>query len=60
MDIAEFQRLIRERYYATDAARGAAGTFFWLAEEFGEPAEAIAHHRRCDGPSAAIVLDGSP
>ena len=36
MDIAEFQQLIREHYYATDSARGAAGTFFWLAEEFSE------------------------
>lgn len=36
-----FQRLIRERYYATDAARGAPGTFLWLMEEVGELATAI-------------------
>jgi NTP pyrophosphatase (non-canonical NTP hydrolase) len=49
MDIAEFQQLVRDRYYATDSARGAAGTFLWLAEEFGELAEAIAKHQRGDG-----------
>jgi NTP pyrophosphatase (non-canonical NTP hydrolase) len=42
MTIAEFQDLIRERYHATDAARGVAPTFLWFAEEFGELAEALA------------------
>jgi NTP pyrophosphatase (non-canonical NTP hydrolase) len=36
-----FQRLIRERYYATDAARGTPGTFLWLMEEVGELATAL-------------------
>jgi NTP pyrophosphatase (non-canonical NTP hydrolase) len=54
MDIAEFQQLVRDRYYATDSARGAAGTFLWLAEEFGELAEAIAKHQRGDGDQAAL------
>lgn len=49
MDIAEFQQLVRERYYETDAARGPAGTFLWLAEEFGELASAIAARERGDG-----------
>ncbi|MBX3375110.1 MAG: hypothetical protein KF817_14860 [Phycisphaeraceae bacterium] len=49
MHISEFQQLIRDRYSATDAARGAAGTFLWFAEEFGELAEAIGHHLRGDG-----------
>ncbi len=49
MDIAEFQRLIRERYYATDSARGAPGTFLWFAEEVGELAKAIAKQQRGDG-----------
>ena len=51
MDIAEFQRLIRERYYATDSARGAAGTFLWFAEEVGELAKAIGQHERGDSPA---------
>jgi NTP pyrophosphatase (non-canonical NTP hydrolase) len=36
-----FQDLIRERYYATDFARGPAGTFLWLMEEVGELATAL-------------------
>ena len=54
MDIAEFQQLMRDRYYATDSARGAAGTFLWLTEEFGELAEAIARHERGDGDQAGL------
>ena len=49
MQIAEFQQLIRDRYFATDSARGAPGTFLWLTEEFGELAEAIARRERGDG-----------
>ena len=54
MTIAEFQQLIRERYYDTDSARGPAGTFLWFAEEFGELAEAIGHHLRGDGDHAQL------
>ena len=46
MEIAQFQQLIRDRYYTTDAARGAAATFLWLTEEFGELAEALARRER--------------
>jgi NTP pyrophosphatase (non-canonical NTP hydrolase) len=42
--IASFQRLIRERYYETDSARGAPATFLWFMEEVGELATAIAEH----------------
>jgi NTP pyrophosphatase (non-canonical NTP hydrolase) len=49
MKIAEFQQMIRERYYETDSARGAPGTFLWLTEEFGELAQAIAERERGDG-----------
>lgn len=49
MTIEEFQRLIRERYHATDSARGIPGTFLWFAEEFGELAEALAQRERGDG-----------
>lgn len=54
MHIAEFQRLIRERYYATDSARGAPGTFLWFAEEVGELAKAIGQHERGDGNQAEL------
>ena len=54
MDIAEFQQLVRRRYYATDSARGPAATFLWLAEEFGELAEAIAKQQRGDGDQASL------
>ena len=36
-----FQKLIREQYYKTDAARGTPGTFMWLMEEVGELATAL-------------------
>ena len=54
MEISAFQQLIRDRYYATDSARGAAGTFLWLAEEFGELAHAIACSERGDGDAANL------
>lgn len=36
-----FQQLIKDRYYATDAARGTPATFLWLVEELGELATAL-------------------
>ena len=36
-----FQRHIRDKYFATDSARGTAGTFMWLVEEVGELATAL-------------------
>jgi len=54
MEIAAFQQLIRDRYHATDSARGAAGTFLWLTEEFGELAHAIACRERGDGDQANL------
>jgi len=42
MTIAEFQQFIRDRYFATDSARGTAGTFLWFIEEVGELATALA------------------
>ena len=41
MTLQEFQALIRERYYETDAARGTPGTFMWFVEEVGELATAL-------------------
>lgn len=55
MDIAEFQQLIRDRYYTTDSARGPAATFLWLAEEFGELAEAIGKQQRGEGDQANLA-----
>ena len=42
MTIEEFQRFIRQKYYATDSKRGTAGTFMWFVEEVGELASALA------------------
>ena len=42
MTIAEFQRFIRDRYYARDSERGTPGTFLWFMEEVGELASALA------------------
>lgn len=41
LTLAGFQGHIREKYYATDAARGTPGTFMWLVEEVGELATAL-------------------
>ena len=39
--IEDFQSMIRERYYAADAARGTPGTFMWFIEEVGELSTAL-------------------
>lgn len=54
MLLSEFQQLIRERYFATDSARGAAATFLWFAEEVGELAHAIGRQQRGDGDQANL------
>lgn len=41
LTIEAFQRFIRERYLATDSARGTPGTFMWFIEEVGELATAL-------------------
>lgn len=41
LTVAAFQKHIRERYYASDSARGTAGTFLWFIEEVGELATAL-------------------
>lgn len=41
LTVGGFQNLIRDKYFATDSARGAPGTFLWLMEEVGELATAI-------------------
>jgi NTP pyrophosphatase (non-canonical NTP hydrolase) len=54
MLIAEFQQLIRDRYYPTDSARGAPATFLWFAEEVGELAHAIGKHQRGEADHANL------
>lgn len=54
MRLADFQRMIRDRYHATDAARGVPGTFLWFSEEVGELAEALGHRERGDGDPANL------
>lgn len=41
LSFTQFQNLIRDRYYATDSARGTPGTFLWFIEELGELATAL-------------------
>lgn len=49
--VRAFQELIRERYFASDNARGTAGTFLYLTEEFGELATALANNNRPSRPA---------
>ena len=39
--INSFQTLIKDRYFATDSARGLSKTYLWLSEEYGELAHAL-------------------
>jgi NTP pyrophosphatase (non-canonical NTP hydrolase) len=52
LTLRALQRRIFELYGAKDAARGDAGTFLWLAEEFGELASALRA-----GPDDALALE---
>lgn len=47
MDLARFQRLMRDTYGKRDRARGVEASVAWLAEEVGELARAV---RKGDGP----------
>jgi NTP pyrophosphatase (non-canonical NTP hydrolase) len=57
MQIAEFQKLIRDRYFATDAARGVPSTFLWFTEEVGELAQALGEHERGDGNPVELAAE---
>ncbi|HMN96321.1 MAG TPA: MazG nucleotide pyrophosphohydrolase domain-containing protein [Phycisphaerales bacterium] len=48
MTLAELQQFIRDRYHATDSARGVAGTHLWFSEELGELAHALGRFQRGD------------
>ena len=54
MRMSEFQQMIHDRYFATDNARGTAGTFLWFSEEVGELASALAQRERGDGDDANL------
>ena len=41
LTVRQFQELIREKYFATDSARGGPATFLLLIEEVGELATAM-------------------
>jgi NTP pyrophosphatase (non-canonical NTP hydrolase) len=41
LTIAAFQQHIRDKYFATDKARGTPATFIWFIEEVGELATAL-------------------
>lgn len=51
LTVAQFQALIRDRYYATDSARGPAGTFLLFMEEVGELATALHDNRPGKSPT---------
>ena len=53
LTISAFQSLIRDRYFATDSARGVPGTFMWLIEEVGELATALQDNAPGKSPTAA-------
>ncbi|MCU0688588.1 MAG: hypothetical protein MUE97_02445 [Phycisphaerales bacterium] len=52
LTIAALQRLIRDRYYATDHARGTPATFMWFIEEIGELSTALANNAPGKSPTA--------
>jgi phosphoribosyl-ATP pyrophosphohydrolase len=51
--VRQFQELIRRRYFATDNARGAPGTFLLFIEEVGELATALHDNRKDKYPTDA-------
>ncbi len=53
LSVRDFQDLIRRRYFATDNARGPAGTFVLLIEEVGELATALHDNRPGKSPTDA-------
>ncbi|MEL6328725.1 MAG: MazG nucleotide pyrophosphohydrolase domain-containing protein [Planctomycetota bacterium] len=57
LTVRAIQRLIRDRYFETDNARGTHATFTLLTEEFGELATALYNNNRQthggEPPSAA-------
>lgn len=52
LTIAAFQKLMRDKYYPTDSARGTPGTFMWFMEEVGELATALQNNGPGKKPTA--------
>ena len=59
VSIKDFQSLIREMYLEKDAQRGVAGTFMWLAEEFGELASDLRNYEQQHSAAVSGESDGS-
>jgi NTP pyrophosphatase (non-canonical NTP hydrolase) len=53
LTVAAFQKLIYDRYFPTDSARGTPGTFMWLIEEVGELATALQDNAPGKNPTPA-------
>jgi NTP pyrophosphatase (non-canonical NTP hydrolase) len=53
LTFAAFQKFIRDKYYATDSARGTPATFMWFIEEIGELSTALADNAPGKGPTPA-------
>lgn len=53
LTISDFQKLIHQRYFPTDSARGTPGTFMWFIEEVGELATALQDNAPGKSPTAA-------
>lgn len=53
LTLAALQRLIHDRYYATDSARGTPATFMWFIEEVGELSTALANNAPDRSPTQA-------
>jgi NTP pyrophosphatase (non-canonical NTP hydrolase) len=51
LTVSGFQALIRERYFATDSARGVPATFMWFIEEVGELSTALANNAPGKSPT---------
>ena len=59
VSINDFQLLIRNMYLEKDAQRGVAGTFMWLAEEFGELASDLRAYEQQHFAAVNGESDGS-
>ncbi|MBX3362905.1 MAG: hypothetical protein KF912_13430 [Phycisphaeraceae bacterium] len=57
LSVQAFQALIRDRYYATDSARGPAGTFLLFMEEVGELATSLHENRPGKTPTSEQIMN---
>ena len=52
LTIGGLQRIILDRYFATDSVRGTPATFMWFIEEVGELSTALANNGAGKSPTA--------